>query len=240
MKHSIKLLNRLTTVLLMALCLLAIAIPTVATDTATVPEDIRYGIVIECSYSDIEDSNTVDRSIYEENVFRLTSKTTGLYAVADYSAKNQTYAITGYTADEDAAARFRCGADAKLRISGIAPDSYILDQVQTAAGYMIIFGTEVDFSTDTPMVNDCKIDTSIAPDTGEVIASLSIQQAKGFDIPMGACDLACWSYRTFGFDISGLLTIVGCVLIIGCSIALIVILICQRKEKKSEESQIGR
>ena len=65
--------------------------------------------------------------------------------------------------------------------------------------------------------------------------------SQNFELPLTTHDLALarWSYTTLGFDISGLLTIAGCVLIIGCSIALIVILICQRKEKKSEKSQMG-
>lgn len=65
--------------------------------------------------------------------------------------------------------------------------------------------------------------------------------SQKFELPLTTndSDLARWSYRTFGFDISGLLTIVGCVLIIGCSIALIIIFLRQRKEKKSEKSQIG-
>ena len=226
MKNLANVLKRLTTVLLTALCLLAIAIPTVATDTATVPEDIRYGIVIECSYSDIEDNDTVDRSIYEENVFLLSSKTTELYAVADYSAENQTYAITGYTADEDAATRFRCGADAKLRISGIAPDTYVLDQVETSAGYTLTFGIELAFSSTTPTVNGSEMDTSINPDTGEVIASLSITNAKGYEIPT--------------MEPLNIPLITTCVILeICCIIALIVTLICWRKEKKSEKSQIG-
>ena len=221
MKNSIKLFNRLTVVLLMVLYLFSLAVPVVAEETSAAPEDIRYGIVIECSYSDIEDTDTVDRSIYKENVFLLSSKTSELYAVADYSAENQTYTITGYTADENAATRFRCGTDAKLRISGIAPDSYILDQVQTAAGYTLIFSTEVDFSTDTPMVNDSKMDTSIAPDTGEVITSVSIQLAKGFDLPG-----ICGSYHTHT-----ILALCGTLLIV-CVVGLVIIFRCWRRNRR--------
>ena len=240
MKYPIKLLNRLTAVMLMVLCLFSMTIPAAAEETNAAPEYIRYGIVIECSYSDIEDTDTVDRSIYEENIFLLSSKTSELYAVADYSAENQTYAITGYTADENAATRFRCGTDTKLRIGGIVPDTYDLDHIQTSAGYNIKFGTELDFSSATIAADGKKIDTSIDPDSGEVTAVLPFAVQKGFDIPLGGSDLARWSYRTFGFDISGLLTIVGFALIISCSIALIVTFHHLRKEKKSEKSQMGR
>ena len=216
----------------MALCLFSIAVSAVATNTTTAPEDARYSIVIECSYSDIDNSDTVDRSIYEENIFLLSSKTSELYAIAEYNEEKQTYAVTEYTADQDKATQFHCGSDAKLRINGIVPDTYILDQIQTSTGYTLIFDTELDFSSNTARVNGSEMDASIDPDAGVLIASLPITLAKGFDIPMGESDLACWSYRTFGFDISGLLTIVGCVLIIGCSIALFFIIRSSRKKQQ--------
>ena len=230
MKSSIKPLNRLTTMLLIIPCLMSMTLPATATNT-TAPENIRYGIVIECGYSDAEANDTVDRSIYEKNTFLLSSKTTELYAVAAYGEEKQTYAITGYTADENTATRFRCGTDAKLRISGIAPDTYVLDQVETSAGYTLTFGAELDFSSAAVTVNGSEMDTSINPDTGEVIASLPITLAKGFDIPMGECGLVCWSYRTFGFDI---FSTVGSVLIIGCSIALFFIIRIPRKKQAPE------
>ena len=228
MKNAANAIKRLTTVPLMALCLFAIAIPAAATDTSIAPEDNRYGIVIECSYPDIEDSNTVNQSIYEENVFLLSSKTSELYAIAQYCEEKQTYAITGYTADENTATRFRCGTDAKLRIGGIAPDTYVLNQVETSAGYTLTFGTELDFRSAAATVNGSEMDTSIDPDTGEMIASLPITLAKGFDIPMGECGLVCWSYRTFGFDI---FSTVGSVLIIGCSISLFFVIRSSRKKQ---------
>lgn len=231
MKNSANARKRLTTILLIVLCLISLSIPAAATDI-TAPEDIRYGIVIECSYSDIEDSNTVDPSIYAENVFLLSSKTTELYAIAEYSEDTQTYVVTDHTAEQDKATRFRCGTDAKLRISGIVPDTYILDQIQTSAGYTLIFGTELDFSSTTATVNDSEMDTSVDPDTGEVIASLPITLAKGFDLPMGECGLVCWSYQKFGINI---FSTVGCVLIISCSIALFFVIRSSRKKQAPEQ-----
>lgn len=217
----------------MALCLFSIAVSAVATNTITAPEDARYGIVIECSYSDIEDSNTVDQSIYEENIFLLSSKTSELYAIAEYNEEKQTYAVTEYTADQDKATQFHCGSDAKLRINGIVPDTYVLDQIQTSTGYTLIFDTELDFSSNTPRVNGSEMDTSIDPDAGVLIASLPITLAKGFDIPMGECGLVCWSYRTFGFDV---FSVVGCVLITGCSIVLFFVVRSIRKKKASKQT----
>lgn len=233
MKNSANAIKRLTTMLLIALCLFSMAVPAAAADPTTAPEDTRYGIVIECNYSDIEDSDTADRSIYEENVFLLSSKTSELYAIAEYSEEKQTYVVTDYTADQDNATRFCCGTDGKLRISGIVPDTYILDQIQTSAGYTAVFGTELDFCSATATVNSSEMDTSIDPNTGEVIASLPITLAKGFDIPMSECDLICWSYRKFGFDI---FSTVGFVLIIGCSIALFFVIRSSRKKQASDQT----
>lgn len=217
----------------MAVCLFSMAVPAAAADPTTVPEDIRYGIVIECSYSDIEDSDTVDRSIYEENVFLLSSKASELYAIAEYSEEKQTYIVTDYTPDQDNATRFCCGTDGKLRISGIVPDTYILDQIQTSVGYTVVFGTELDFSSATATVNSSEMDTSTDPATGEVIASLPITLAKGFDLPMSECDLSCWSYRKFGFDI---ISTVGFVLIIGCSIALFFVIRSSHKKHALDQT----
>lgn len=210
MKKSLQILDRMTMALLIALCLFSMAVPAEAADPTTAPEDIRYGIIIECSYSDIEHSDTSDRSIYEENFFLLSSKTSELYAIAEYSEGRQTYVVTDYTPNRDSATWFRCGTDGKLQISGISPDSYILDQMQTATGYTIAFNTELDFSSATAMVNGNEMDTSIDPDTGEMIAFLPIALAKGFDLPdvCGGCRIRA------ALICSGIALIAGIILIV--------------------------
>lgn len=226
-KNSANALKRLTTVLLMALCLFSMAVPAVATDIATAPKDIRYGILIECNYFDIENSDTVDRSIYEENVFLLSSKTSELYAIAEYTEEKQTYVVTEYTAEQDKATRFRCSTDANLRISGLAPDTYLLDHTETHSGYNTISDVEISLTADIPTVNGTALTIQTDPATGNAIYSFPILIPKYFDLPMGKCDLICWSYGTFGFDI---ITPLLCAGTIGCSIAIFFVIRSSRKK----------
>lgn len=233
MKNPIEILDRVTTVLLMAVCLFSMAVPAAAADPTTVSEDIRYGIAIECSYSDIEDSDTADRSIYEENIFLLSSKASELYAIAEYSEEKQTYVVSDYTADRDNATQFRCGTNGKLLISNLAQDTYILEHIDTLSGYITIVETEIVFSS-TGITVDNRIQNAHTDfNTGDHTASLSIVLMKGFDLPMSECGLICWSYRNFGFDI---FSTVGCVLIIGCSIALFFVIRSARKKPPTKQT----
>ncbi|MBQ9168528.1 MAG: hypothetical protein IJX67_09005 [Oscillospiraceae bacterium] len=226
MKKSRKKLQHILAMAFVIICLFSMAVPAAATETNTAPGDTTYGIAITCSYFDMDEADTADRSIYTENVFRLSSKTSSLYAIAEYREETQSYHVTGYTDSKDNATHLRCGTDGKLRISGLIPDTYILDQIQTSAGYSLAFDTELDFSSTTATVNGSEMDTSIDPDTAEVIAALPIQLVKEFDLPM--------------MEPINIPLIITCVIVeLCCIIELIIILIHWRKEKKSEENQIG-
>lgn len=137
------------------------------------------------------------------------------------------YVVTEYTAEQDKATRFRCSTDANLRISGLAPDTYLLDHTETHSGYNTISDVEISLTADIPTVNGTALTIQTDPATGNAIYSFPILIPKYFDLPMGKCDLICWSYGTFGFDI---ITPLLCAGTIGCSIAIFFVIRSSRKK----------
>lgn len=234
MKNVTQMFCRAISVLLLVCCLFSIAVPVSAAQADTTPSDTSYGIDIICRYSDVDESDSIDPSIYEKNVFLLSSKDFGLYAVAEYCEETQSYQVVDYTRDKDSATHFRCGMNydspGELRITGILEDSYLLTQVGTQDEYILLRNpVEIVLASGSVTVDGRGQRVSTDPNTGEVFVTLSILLCKSFDLPMSKIHpISYWSYQNFGFDILFWGPVAG---IIGCTIALIIIIRSSRKKQ---------
>lgn len=233
MKKTTLALCRIVAMLFLVLCVFSIAAPAAATQTDTAPSDAIYGIDIDCRYSDMDESDSADPSIYEKNAFLLESKTSGLYAVADYRADTQSYFVVDYTDDKGNATELRCGMNredpSELRITGIAEGIYLLHHMGTQDGYsMLLDPVEIMLSPGSATVDGQSV--FIDPDAGETCAIISIELNKIFALPGNDLHpISCWSYQTFGFDIWFL------VLVVVAIVCLVVLCFLIRYSRKISE-----
>lgn len=95
-----------------------------------------YGICLTLEYSDGAAEG------FQDNIFLIYSDSTGFYVQAEYVDSQECYLVTGYTTEEAAATRFRCGncldRPGELAIRGMEMDTYSVQMIQTTEGYMLL------------------------------------------------------------------------------------------------------
>lgn len=97
-----------------------------------------YGIDLTKEFSDGRD----DQSLFDHVKFVVRNKTDDYYVVAELNEVEGVYYVTGYTADEAEATAFhpvdRNGEKGQILIQGLEDDEYILTEVETADGYLLL------------------------------------------------------------------------------------------------------
>lgn len=149
-------------------CLASMALPTNAAEPVS-PDD-SFCISFTLKFFDKgEIDNTVPLEAYQENAFLLTDLA-GWYLQADYNDADNAYHLTGWTLEEAAATRLRCGQSLEepgyVAVMGLPGGTYHLAQLEATTGYwglrcpLILFLSKTDASLNgepCPINNDSSI-----------------------------------------------------------------------------------
>lgn len=106
-----------------------------------------YGINLEKTFSNVDNAAAEAKGLYDHVKFKLQNTTDGYYVVAKLDLDNGYYYVTGTTANEDEASAFEPvtinkGTDAEkhgqIVIKGLEDDTYVLTEIETANGYILM------------------------------------------------------------------------------------------------------
>lgn len=106
-----------------------------------------YGINLEKTFSDVDNATAESKGLYDHVKFKLQNTTDGYYVVAKLDLNNGYYYVTGTTANEEEAAAFEPvttnkGTSAEkhgqIVIKGLEDDTYVLTEIETANGYILM------------------------------------------------------------------------------------------------------
>lgn len=106
-----------------------------------------YGINLEKTFSDVDNATAENKGLYDHVKFKLQNTTDGYYVVAKLDLNNGYYYVTGTTANEEEGSAFEPvttnkGTSAEkhgqIVIKGLEDDTYVLTEIETANGYILM------------------------------------------------------------------------------------------------------
>lgn len=106
-----------------------------------------YGINLEKTFSDVDNATAESKGLYDHVKFKLQNTTDGYYVVAKLDLNNGYYYVTGTTANEEEGSAFEPvttnkGTSAEkygqIVIKGLEDDTYVLTEIETANGYILM------------------------------------------------------------------------------------------------------
>lgn len=106
-----------------------------------------YGINLEKTFSDVDNATAEAKGLYDHVKFKLQNTTDGYYVVAKLDLNNGYYYVTGNTANEEEASAFEpvttnkgtsAEKNGQIIIKGLEDDTYVLTEIETANGYVLL------------------------------------------------------------------------------------------------------